>query len=516
MNNPTAMPRRTLLTGSFAVLLATAAACGGKESGAGDDGDGTLSFSYLLPDAFYNWLNDNKWYPALTQAAHAKVDLINGGPRDRYPQQIDLKLTSGGIKDAAIANMSQVLVYGPQGAFVDLKPLIDEHAPHIKKFIADTPDYKGLISAPDGKIYGLVAEYPKICGVTFYRADMFKKAGITSTPRTIEAFTDALRKLKTAYSDVKDYFPYLGREDLLKAQYAFDAQDNIENGQVHGIYQSGGGRDVYSPGFRAMIEWYRTLYTESLIDPEWVAGTATEETWQTKMLTGKGAAATDFFTRPSWFMQNGGPKNDPNFSMSVLPAFQSPDGKQLKVPASQRFNTDQYLVVSTKSKRAEDVVKFMDFTFSPKGQTLMHWGVKGKSYEEEGGKKAYTITFEREGNQPLGTPVWNFLQDRLTFPAPVDNAAYYQYMDKLTRSFADNYFSNYLEVYPVLRYTPQQLKDRSALDAAVTPFIDAQVVKFVTGKRPMSEWNAFLGEAEKNGAKKITAIDQAAYDAMHN
>ncbi|WP_020576573.1 extracellular solute-binding protein [Actinopolymorpha alba] len=513
MNQPNLVRRRSFLAGSFGLMLAAGCGTSGTSGSAGGS-NGTLSFSYLLPDAFYAWLNDNKWYPALTKAANAKIDLIDGGPRDRYAQQVDLKLTSGGIQDAAIATMSQVFVYGPQGAFVDLKPLIEQNAPHIKKYIADNPDYEGLISTPDGKIYGLVAEYPKICPVTFYRADMFEKAGINTPPRTIAEFTDALRKLKAAYRGTKNYFPYLGRENLLNLGYAFKAQDGIENGKIHGIYESGGGLDIHSPGFRAMVEWYRTLYAEGLIDPEWVAGTATEESWQTKMLTGRGTVSTDFFTRPSWFMQNGGPKNDPKFAMAVLPAFQDTDGTQLKVPAAKRYNVDQYLVISAKSKKAADVIKFMDFTFSDKGQTLMHWGVEGTSYKVEGGKNAYAVSFEREGNQPLGTPVWNFLQDRLTFPAPVDNATYYQWMDKLTKSFATEYFNNYLEVNPVLRYTPQQLEERSALDAAVSPFIDAEVVKFVTGKRPMAQWSTFLSEADKKGVTKITELDQAAYDAM--
>jgi putative aldouronate transport system substrate-binding protein len=159
-------------------------------------------------------------------------------------------------------------------------------------------------------------------------------------------------------------------------------------------------------------------------------------------------------------------------------------------------------------------VKFLDHTFTPEGQTVMHYGLKGTSYDEQGAKKSYKVKFEDQGNKPLGTPVWNFLQDRLTFPAPVDNDAYYDWMDELTKSFAKDYFTKYTEAKPILKYTPEQLKERTELEAAVKPFVEAETVKFVMGKRDLAEWDAFLAEAEQKGAKKITAIDQAALDAM--
>jgi putative aldouronate transport system substrate-binding protein len=420
MNKP-ALTRRTFIG---AATLGLAAAC--SSSGGSSAGSASGGFSYELPDEYFQWIKDDKWYPALTAAGHATINLVDGGPRANYYEKVDLALTSNSIRDAAIVDISQVTVYGPQGAFIDLKPLIDKYAPNIKRYIASNPDYEKLITI-DGKIYFLVAGYPRISYVTFYRADMFEKAGITEVPRTISAFTDALRKLKKAYSGTQNYYPLLGRPNSISdttssfiatLQYAFNAQDGITDGKIHGIYYNGLGNDIHSPGFKTMLQWYRTIYEEGLIDPEFVAGTITENEWQSKMLGGKGAVSTDFFTRPSWFMNAGGTSSDPDFLLKVMPAFQSEQGAQLKCPADPQFKTDECFAISTNSGRAEDIIKFLDFTFSPRGQQIMHYGVQGKSYRLRGGTPEYMVTATKESNQPVGTPVWNFDQDRLTFPCP--------------------------------------------------------------------------------------------------
>ncbi|WP_164472902.1 extracellular solute-binding protein [Cohnella candidum] len=488
----------------------------GSASSSTDAGKEKIKFSYMMAGKYINWLKDLKWYPEALKRTNAEIELVNGGDDDSaYSKGLDTKLMSGDLPDAMIVTLSQAEVYGSQGLFLNLKDLIKKDAPNIQKFIDSDEAYKSLITASDGNIYGFPQQYPIITNVPFYRADMFEKAGITSNPKTIQEFTDDLKKLKAAYPS-SDFYPFTGRDGYIKFTEAFLAKDNIdENGKVHGIYNVGKNYDLMAPGFKDLIQWYNTLYIEKLIDPEWVLGTQTEESWQTKMLTGKGAVSYDFFTRPSWFMNNGGPQNDPKYSIKVMDALNDSQGNPSKVPmAEQRYREDRVFVINAKSEdKAAQILKFMDYLFSDEGRTLMDYGVEGQSFKTNGDKKEFIVKFEEEGNKPLGTPVWNFLQDRLSFPVPSNDAAYYDWMDPLTKSFAADFFGKYAAVSYQIKYSTDQLKERSELIANVQPVIDANLVKFITGKRPMSEWDAFLKEADAQGYSKIVAIDQAAYDA---
>jgi len=508
--------RRQLLSGLAGLtglgLVAGAAGC--TSSGSGDGGSAT-AYTYRMRDQYRVWLNDLKWFPVLQEKTGITTTLVDGGPSSQYYQKVDLALASGSIEDALIANGAQADIYGSQGAFADLAPLIAEHAPNIKAYIDANPSYQKLITS-NGKVFGLAMETVKISNVTFYRSDMFDKAGITDLPTEVTALREALATLKQAYQKTADFYPFTGRETFLRFPYAFGAAFGIVDGKVNGIADDVVGA-LTSDGYRAMVEWYRSLYADGLIDPEFVKGASTEESWQTKMLTGKGAVSDDFFTRPSWFTNNGGPDNDPKFDLKVLQPFTLVDGTKVKVPAGARWDVSRELCLNAKTAKdkAPAILKQLDYLYGAEGQTLMHYGVEGESYQLKNGKPEYTVKFEDEGNKGDGVPVWNFLQDRLTFVAPVDNDAYQQWMDPQTREFSVDYFANHLEQRPVLKYSVDDQKKRSDLMATLQAYVLAQVTAFVSGDRAMADWDAFLGEAEAKGFSQVKDLDQAAYEAAN-
>lgn len=509
-------PTRRAVIGAAIALLATGCA-GGSALRTPDRRAVRATFSYRLPDKQAGWLTDLRWLPLLERQTGIGVELVSGGPSASYDQRLDLALGNGELQDAVIANLAQADIYGPQGAFLDLAPLIRRHAPHIQRHLDSHPELRHLVTDKKGRIYGLPSESPRISRVTFCRADHFERAGLTENPRTVEEFTDALRALRRALgSTTRNYYPLSGRDSFLRWPQVFGAQLAVVNGTVRGINTPEIG-DLTSPGFAEMIRWYRTLYAEKLIDPEFVSGAASEDSWQQKMLGGRASVAEDFFTRPSWFLNNGGPDNDPKFAMKVLPPFLDRDGQVARVPADPRWDVTEVLAVNASSKRSRQVLAFLDHLYSRAGQTTMHYGKEGVSYEVVGGQPRYTVTFEVESNRPEGTPAWNFLQDRMTFPAPVDNQAYYRWVDKFTRSFAEKYFASYLAETPVIKYDADQLRERTNLLATFQPWALSELVKFVTGKRAPREWDAFVGEAkDERGYDRLQEIEQAAWDATHN
>ncbi|GAA3670550.1 extracellular solute-binding protein [Microbacterium marinilacus] len=495
---------------ALVVGLAGCTAGGGEEA----TGDGT-TFSYRIPDRFKNWLEDDLWNEPLQEGAGVDVEVVDGGPEDKHYQQLDLLLSSGDLEDATVATMAQTQVYGPQGAFLDLAPLIEEHAPNLAAYIEDNPDFKALVQNEDGSIYGLVNEYPKVSILSFYREDMLAEAGIPEAPTSVEDFTEALRALKDTFGSDSGYYPLGGRDTFVNYQYAFAANDGIdEAGDVHGVYESGRGLDIHADGARDMVEWYTTLYSEGLIDPEWVKGVITEEDWQTKMLTGKISVTNDFFTRPAWFLANADTDTYPDYSIGTMPALTN-GGEQMMQAANERYNLNRVFVVNAKSQNSLAVIQFLDHLYSEEGQDTYHWGVEGESYEVVDGEKQYTVSYADNADQEVGKPVWNFMQDRLTYPAPVSDEAFYAWSDDFTKTFSTDYFENYLVSNPVLKYSTEQQERRSKLLASVDPFIDAEMVKFVTGERSIDDWDAFVAEADELGYAEITEIDQAAWDAMN-
>ena len=413
-------------------------------------------------------------------------------------------------------------VYGAQGAFYDLRPLIEKYAPNVKKFIDANPEYAKMITSSNGAIYGLGIINPLYVNLTFYRADHFKKAGITVNPTTIDEFTEDLRKLKKVYGATANYYPWVGRESFLHFAECFDgALDSIDaKGTVHGIYNNGSGNgtgyDIYSDGFRKMVEWYQQLYSEGLIDPEWVAGTGTEEEWQTKYIIGKGSISDDFFSRPSWFMNNGGPESNPEYDVQVMPLFKTQAGK-----TAHRYttyvNTSRYFAIPKTSKKAEAVMVFLNWIFSDRGQEVMHYGLEGvNTAKNADGTRQWLYQFGVEAVRPLGETNYGVYQDRLTFPYPVDNDSYYESLDARVQSYCTDYFNTYASYAKQIIYSEEQAQQRSNLMAKYEVNFTAGVLQFVNGTKPINDtnWKEFLDDMEKAGYSQIHDIDQKAYSAM--
>lgn len=496
---------------------------GSETSGdAGTPDTGKFSFSYMLPGKYLNWLKDLSYWPDIQEKSGVSIELVNGGDNDdSYYQNVDLQLSAGGLSDAAIVRQAQSSVYGSQGAFKDLKPLIEQYAPNLKKYIEDNPDYAAMITSSDGAIYGIGVENPLYTNLTFYRADHFEKAGITQLPTTLNEFTEDLRKLKETFSDVKGYYPWVGRDSYLHFAEIFDALDYIDDsGKVHGLYNNslgnGLGYDIYAPGFREMIEWYQSLYKEGLIDPAWVSGTGTEEEWQTKYLMGQGSISDDFFTRPTWFMSNGGPDNDPDYDVKVMDLFKTNSGGTAKRYFTY-VNTDRYLVIPEASKNEEGVMTFLNWLYSEEGQEVMHYGIDGvNTVKESDGSHTWKADFAVEAVKPVGETNYGVYQDRLTFPYPVDNKSYYESLDSRVQEYCADYFNQYADYSKQIIYTEQQSQDRSNLLAKYETEFTSDVLDFVNGTKAISDenWNEFLQDMEKAGYSDIHNIDQAAYDAM--
>ena len=78
--------------------------------------------------------------------------------RGNCDTEVDQMVLSNTLTDSTMCKQDQANIYGAQGAFYDLKPLIDEYAPHIKAYLDANPDYESLVTNEDGSIYGLLVE----------------------------------------------------------------------------------------------------------------------------------------------------------------------------------------------------------------------------------------------------------------------------------------------------------------------------------------------------------------------
>ncbi len=507
----------TMVVGMLVGFTATASA-------AGENG----TYSMFMRSTYIDWIKELKWYDVAEERTGITVDYIYGPEEfsDCY-SEVDQRIISNTLPDAVMTKLAQTNVYGPQGVFADLAPYIAKYAPNIQAYIDANPTYKALVTNADGAIYALAKETPIFADLIGYRADHFAKAGVDpDSIVTVEDFTNAMRTLKAYYgADNKNYYPLCGRDTPIRFAAWFAAASNISSTESNGIYVSGhykdGSLDIMADGAYTMVETMKTWYDEGLINPDWIAGTMGEADWEATMLNGNGSIFYDYYNRAQWFMNNGGPDNDPDYQMAVLNFFKDENGNPLPVTTSLKYNDETCTGVNANA--SEETIKailtFIDYFYSEEGMILANYGVEGESYAvAEDGSKYFIVDYDTEESTPAGEKRWSFLSDRLTVCKPVDDVAFFKWNAPLIAEAAGRLFvpENMMTSY-VLKFTDGQSKELSNLVAAVYDAQMAGIVSFINGDRELTadEWAAFQDEMNGLGLSRIEEIQLAAYQATY-
>lgn len=520
---------------SMALLTTILSSCGtstnsgsSKPVNSGATTNETKTFTMFLRSTFVTWIEELKWYDEAQKRTGVKVELIKGpdSQNDTY-SEVDQRLISSTLPDTTFVKQAQANVYGSEGAFLDLAPLIKEHAPNIQKYLDENPDYTALVTNDDGSIYGLMNETPVMTNVLFYRADQLEKAGVDAAAiETVEDFTQALRDLKAFYGkDNPNYYPLSGRETYFRFAAWFDCLSNISQTESNGLYYGSAwgpknGYDIFADNFLPMMKVLKTWSDEGLVRPEWVQGAYSEGDWEAAMLNGECSFSYDFMTRPQWFLDNGGPAIDPDYEIAVLDNLKDDNGNILKYQTDVPYNETRSTVINSKvsDETAKTIIQYFDFFFSEEGQTLCSWGVEGESFKVVDGKKEFIVDYATEEAKAAGEKKWSFLNDRYTVCKPVDDEAFYAWngdvvKDAATRLFTDEYLKKSYNI----KYTDDQLVEMDKLIAAMGNNIVAELTSFVTGKKELTDanWTVFLKTMTDAGYARAEEIQLAAYKATY-
>ena len=521
----------TLLTGCGGGSASTTASTGDGTAAASStesSGDGDNTYTMFMRSTYVDWIKELKWYDVAEERTGIHVDYISGPEEfnDVY-SEIDQRVISGDLPDAVMTKLAQTNVYGPQGVFADLAPYIEKYAPNLQKYIDDNPDYKALVTDKDGHIYGLCKETPIFADLIGYRVDQFKAAGIDpDSIVTIDDFTKALETLKAYYGkDNPNYYPLTGRDTAIRFASWFGAASNISSTESNGIYINGhykdGSIDIMNDGAYKMVETMKKWYDEGLIQPEWVAGAFGEADWEAAMLNGNGSVFYDYYNRAEWFMENGGPDNDPNYQMGVLNFIKDDNGNPQKMTVSMKYNDE--CVTAVNANCSEDKIKtiltFIDYFYTEEGEILANYGVEGESFKTDAnGDKEFIVDYQTEEATPAGEKRWSFLSDRFTVCKPVDNEAFFKWNAPLIAEATGRLFTDEnLGTSYVLRFTDDQSKEITNLLASVYDAQMSGITQFIDGTRELTpdNWAAFQQEMNDMGLSRIEEIQLAAYQAMY-
>ncbi|WP_267277963.1 extracellular solute-binding protein [Arthrobacter sp. CDRTa11] len=477
-----------------------------------------LTFSFLFSDQpTYPYKKD--WLLFTRMATENNVTLETTiVPSSDYEQKRSLLISSGNApeiiaktypgQEAAYVSSGAVL---PVSDYVDLMPHFQDK---VKKWKLE-PEIAGL-TQEDGKYYvlpGLHEELWPDYSVAF-RTDILKKENI-SEPKSWDEFREVLRKLKKAHPDVVPFSDRFNGNSVLNiAGTAFGTVagwglvDGLSFDESKKEFTFGAG----SQQFKELVTYFNSLVSEGLMDPE--SFTQTDDSAIQKFVSGKSfvisANSQNIITYRTSMEQSLGKGN---FAVAKITV---PGGPAGDIIGGSRLENGIMLNSSVKEKDSfVALIQYIDWLFySDEGQEFTKWGVEGTTFTKEGGKRVLAKDINFQGLNPGGTK-----DLRVEYGFSGGNFAYGGTTELLQSTFNEEELAfqkamKSKKPKTVAPPVPFSDVDREQATLVLTPLKDhvkQNTLKFITGQRDLSEFDAYLKELDAKGQSKYVELANKAY-----
>lgn len=404
-------------------------------------------------------------------------------------------------EDAPFVSSGAVL---PISDYVDLMP-------NFQKYVEewDLGEMIDNLRQDDGKYY-MVPGLQEVSVPVFsmiIRKDVFDEAG-AAVPETWDELRDALEKIKEKHPDsypLADGFE--GQSMLNYAAHAFGtvAGWGFGNGT---FWDEGAGEFTYaatSDGYKEMVEYFNGLVEDGLLDPESL----------TAKSDGSTADLSEKVANSAVFAASGAAGTAIEFQTAIKAADPDAEFELVQIappggPAGQVVEPRNFWHGFMLSAEAKDdphfvaMVQFLDWLYySPDAREMLRWGIEGETYTKDADG---TITLNPEYSLDafnLNPDGKTDLQKDLGFSTflaestesralkeSYNSDQFVEYMDRVLESRTPR------DPFPPAPLDDAELEQASLLSTPLKDTVDTNTLKFILGDRPLSEWDAYVGELE--------------------
>ncbi|MFF8875943.1 ABC transporter substrate-binding protein [Streptomyces massasporeus] len=544
MKNAGQLSRRQMLAAAGFIGLATITGCGGGDDGG--DGkdlskkqDGAMKnyragqrFKASRPLSFSVLHNNNPVYPMkngwlfwkeVTKRTGITIKPLDV-PLADYEKKRSVLIGSGDAPfiipktyhpgEVAFVSSGAIL---PVSEYVDLMPNFRDK---VRKWKLE-PELDSIRQS-DGKYYLLpgLHEKPRSGYSLSFRTDILDKHGLT-LPTTWDEVYEVLKALKTEYPDKYPWtdrwstntpfpcgalFQYLGQAHGVKAGWAYD---NISFDTKTQKFVFTAAQDAY----RDMVEYLRGLVSEKLLDPE--SFTQQDDQAVQKLLAEKSYVIS---ANPQELVQNyryNLAKQVKGSKIEMVPVPLGPAGPVLL----SGIRLENGIMISSKALKSDTFVAMMQFVdwlwYSDEGQKFCKWGVEGVTYTESGATYTLEPGISLMGSDPDAPKDlqkdYGFFNGVFTYGGSWELVSSNFSPDE--KKFQD--VMSRREELPVDPAHPLQSFEQEQATLWDTPLKDTAIqntLRFVLGKRPMSDWNAHLAELKAKNMQQLVDLHNKAYE----
>lgn len=425
---------------------------------------------------------------------------------DSLDQTILLDLAGDTLPDFfGIVDRNAIAPYYDYGVVQDVSEVMYEKMPNLVKVWNDYGVLKE-VTEDDGRIfdvanvYGL---YMTTSNCNFVNKEWLAAAGYAEDylPATTDELLEMLRKFKACG---KEGYP------MTAGRWIYDKYTNVDSPILNAFGSStdwmlfDDGTYTFGPygkaeEFKQAMLFLNTLYTEGLLDPEFL--THTDDDIGAMLAEGKIG------------FQFGWVDNDTSETGAmkgwVRNGVLNRDTVG-RIAAGSPLNYNFYINANSPVK--EDVYRMIDYICSEEGQLLFSWGIKDVTYtEDENGEKRFTDMIMNGDLAPLNQRRLLGIQPQAFFHVwDLASSVEVQPEGSVESMMDDSKYA--FPVQPSLNGTEEENDEVAQIMTDIYAFVGQSIVEFINGTTPIEEnFDAFLKQLEDMNVQRAIEIKQAQY-----
>jgi putative aldouronate transport system substrate-binding protein len=166
------------------------------------------------------------------------------------------------------------------------------------------------------------------------------------------------------------------------------------------------------------------------------------------------------------------------------------------------------------------LTEWYDYTYTQEGALLGNYGVEDQGYklDASGKPKVTELIYADKQGRALNTMLPVYAMDQF-------QPMWYDWERELTPTTSQNVLDtkdrwdgNWKDEYsmPLVSPTSDESAEYTSIISDINTLISENVVKFITGEKPMSEYDAFIEQIKSMNIDRAIEIQQAALDRYNS
>lgn len=492
-----------------------------------------LEFGIIVTTDFSEDPNSRYFWKLMEEVFNLKCKVTQVTNKDEY---VTLSFAANDLPDILIGvelTTTQLVNYGMlEGQLLNIEPYLSkELTPRLCDLYEKYPEIKSGTTTPDGAIYTVPyimdPNNPTLYAVSSINMDMLEETGRTEKPTTLEELVEVLYEFQALGDDV---IPLAGSWEnanptsmLLRAlgyETRFFDKICLKDGEVV--------LPAADEGYLAYLTLMNQFYNDGIIEKDFFTNdliTLQAEAAE-KRLGVLGSSSDGYSADPQFFQQ-----------FEALPALSSANSTR-RVATQRNFWSAGGCVISAATEHPELCLRWIDWMMTTEGthaawvgahrdnETLMLDGWGGWYVNENYSR----MDVDRDTWPDRWTGAVEYLRQEVaafnmgSLGYTVEEDAYRQSMSGLElrtpqtvwaldpnnaayywRTSADQEYTelNEVDISTLLYFFDEDTNDRLIeLEALLTPYIESETAKFITGARPLAEFEDYLQEMQDLGAEE--------------